>query len=189
MSTAVQDAYDPVVPVVEAVRAGDRHAFAELVRREHRWVRGVVFGVLGDVDRTDDVVQQVWAVAWQRIDTLRDAARWRAWLYRIARNTALDAGRETSRRRDRDRVLRSERPRPVSSSTPDRDAESAERHGAVLAAIGALPPLYREPFVLRHLSGWGYRRIADVMAMPVDTVETRLVRARRLLRTALKDKV
>ena len=59
----------------------------------------------------------------------------------------------------------------------------------MLAAIQSLPALYREPFVLRHLSGWSYAEIAEVMGMPVDSVETRLVRARRLLRASLKDKV
>jgi RNA polymerase sigma-70 factor (ECF subfamily) len=59
----------------------------------------------------------------------------------------------------------------------------------VLEAIQALPALYREPFVMRHLNGWTYSEIADVMGMPVDSVETRLVRARRFLRESLKDKV
>ena len=59
----------------------------------------------------------------------------------------------------------------------------------MLAAINGLPALYREPFVLRHMNGWGYQQIAEVMDLPVDTVETRLVRARRLLREALKDEL
>jgi RNA polymerase sigma-70 factor (ECF subfamily) len=58
-----------------------------------------------------------------------------------------------------------------------------------LRAIQALPVLYREPFVLRHLQGWTYKEIAEVMDMRVDSVETRLVRARRFLRERLKDKV
>ncbi|MCH7994293.1 MAG: RNA polymerase subunit sigma-24, partial [Planctomycetes bacterium] len=45
--------FDPEEPVVEAVREGDRFAFAELVRRHEQWVRGVIFGVLGDPDRTE----------------------------------------------------------------------------------------------------------------------------------------
>ena len=76
-----------------------------------------------------------------------------------------------------------------SDQTPDGTLVSDEQHGEVLNAILALPALYREPFVLRHLNGWTYREIADVMGMPVDSVETRLVRARRLLRESLKDKL
>ena len=81
--------FDPEEPVVEAVREGDRFAFAELVRRHEQWVRGVIFGVLGDPDRTEDVSQQAWLVFWQRIGELRDVKRWRPWLYRLA-----EAGRQ-----------------------------------------------------------------------------------------------
>ncbi|MDO8630448.1 MAG: sigma factor-like helix-turn-helix DNA-binding protein, partial [Phycisphaerales bacterium] len=59
----------------------------------------------------------------------------------------------------------------------------------VLSAIMALPAIYREPFVLRHMNDWSYRRISDVMGLPVDTVETRLVRARRLLREVLVGRI
>ena len=58
----------------------------------------------------------------------------------------------------------------------------------MMAVIEKLPVLYREPFVLRHLNGWSYREIADVLDMPVDSVETRLVRARRMLRNSLSRK-
>jgi RNA polymerase sigma-70 factor (ECF subfamily) len=61
----------------------------------------------------------------------------------------------------------------------------AERQDRVLSAIQGLPAIYREPFVLRHLNDWSYQQIADLMGLPVDSVETRLVRARRLLREAL----
>jgi RNA polymerase sigma-70 factor (ECF subfamily) len=56
-------------------------------------------------------------------------------------------------------------------------------------AIAGLPALYREPFVLRHLENWGYQQIAETMGMPAASVETRLVRARQLLREALTGKV
>ena len=59
----------------------------------------------------------------------------------------------------------------------------------MLKAIGKLPEIYREPFVLKHLDGWSYAQIAEAMGLPVDTVETRLVRARRLLRQELAGKV
>ncbi len=195
MPMARHEPCDAEEPVVEAIRGGDRYAFAEFVRRHNGWVRGAIYGVLGERDRVDDVAQQVWTAVWQRIEELRDARRWRPWLYRLARNAAIDAGRDVSRRRDGMQRLRSESgeprgsssPQPPSAKTPDRELAGREQHEEVLAAIQALPPLYREPFVLRHLNGWTYNRIAELMGMPVDSVETRLVRARRLLRECLRD--
>lgn len=189
MAMALPNEADPELPVVDAVCKGDPYAFGELVRRHDRWVRGVIFGVLGDHDRLDDVAQQVWMAMWQRIGKLRDSARWRPWLYRIARNAAIDAGREATRRRDRTQHADPALLDQSSDRTLDGRLSGDEQHGKVLNAIRALPGLYREPFVLRHLNGWTYKEIAEVMGMPVDSVETRLVRARRLLRESLKNEV
>lgn len=195
------DVFEPEETAIEAIRADDRLAFADFVRRHNGWVRGVIYGVLGARDEIDDVAQQVWTTVWQRIGELRDAGRWRPWLYRLAHNAAIDAGRARQRHTRRLRRLpASDRVATDSSSptvapvsnrrpTPDRELVGREVYEEVLAAIQALPVLYREPFVLRHLNGWSYGKIADVMGMPIDTVETRLVRARRFLRESLKDKV
>ena len=188
MAMALAHEFDPEAPVIEAIRGGDRCAFAEFVRRHNEWVRGVIFGVLGRADALDDVAQQVWTTVWQQIGELRTAPSWRSWLYRLTRNAAVDVGREASRQRARLKVVAAESPRndTVSAESPLMKEESRRE---VLAAIGGLPPLYREPFVLRHMNGWNYQQIAEAMEMPVDSIETRLVRARRLLRDALKDKM
>ncbi len=187
MSMPLPDEIDLEQPVLEAVRQGDRYAFGEFARRQGQWVRGVVYAVLGNRDGIDDVCQRIWAQVWTEAPRLRDIARWRPWLDRMARNAAVDAGREMTRRR---RVA--ERA-PVPARETAGDAGEAlvrsEQHLTVLDAIEALPVIYREPFVLRHVWNWSYQRISEVMGLPIDTVETRLVRARRLLREALKDKV
>jgi RNA polymerase sigma-70 factor (ECF subfamily) len=178
---------DPEQALIHAIRDGDHPAFEELVRRNSRWVRGVIFGVLGNRDRIDDVAQQVWLTVWSRIRELRSPERWRPWLYRLARNAALDVGRAVSR----DRSVAQPTPdyaEPAASPPPEQ-LIGEERKALMLDAIRALPAHYREPFVLRHLEGWGYREIGESLELPVDTVETRLVRARRMLRETLKDKV
>lgn len=179
---------DTEQPVIAAIRGGDRYAFCELVERHKAWVRGAVFAVLGDRDCVDDVTQQVWLSVWKRIGELRDDRSWRSWLYRLARNAAIDAGRELSRRKQRFQRLTGD-PSSARIQTPSETPHRDEQHREVLAAVRSLPILYREPFVLRHLNGWSYREIAKVMDIPVDTIETRLVRARRILREALKGKV
>ena len=182
---AVPEEFDPEEPVIDAVRRRDRHAFAELVGRQSRWIRGVVFGVLGDHERVDDVMQQVWSSIWERVGELRDTRRWRCWVYRLARNAAIDAGREVTRERNRSQPFRVDPMHRAVASSPEGALIANEDHRTVLRAIRALPALYREPFVLRHLNGWKYQEIGDLLGMPVDTVETRLVRARRLLRESL----
>ncbi|MCP4589412.1 MAG: RNA polymerase sigma factor [bacterium] len=185
---AVSADFDPELAVIEAIRRGDRQAFEGFLRRQSRWVSGVIFGVLGDAGRVDDVGQQVWLSVWRRIGDLREVRRWRPWLYRLARNAALDAGRELTRQRAAMQQTLAEPVLPVSQTPPD-ELMAAERQQLMFQAIRSLPALYREPFVLRHLEGWSYRQIGELLDLRVDTVETRLVRARRLLREMLQGKV
>jgi RNA polymerase sigma-70 factor (ECF subfamily) len=187
--------YDADLPVVEALQQGDPYALDELMRRHGSWVRSVAYGVLGNPDRVDDVCQQTWTAVWERIQRLRDPARWKAWVYRLARNAAIDVSREEARTRNTVRKLADAAlagrppyaPRPP--AFPDKVLADRERAEVLRREIRALPAIYREPFVLRHVEGWSYARIAEVMELPIDTVETRLVRARRLLREALRGKV
>ena len=185
MTMAVSANHDPE----RAIRGGDHPAFEEVMRRQGRWVSGVIFGVLGDRDRVEDVAQQVWLAVWSRIGELRAVDRWRPWLYRLARNAAVDAGRAVSRDRIVAQPLANDPPAVGASRTPPDQLIREEQKRLMLDAIQSLPALYREPFVLRHLEGWGYRDIGELLGLPVDTVETRLVRARRLLREMLQGKV
>ncbi len=189
MAMPIAGEFEAEEPVIEAIRGGDRYGFEEFVRRRNRWVRGVIFGVLGNRDCVDDVSQQVWTTVWQRIGELRDNRSWRPWLYRLARNAATDAGRAITRCRIDVQRSTTERATPAAPHTPDAKVSLEEQRGQVLLAIQGLPAIYREPFVLRHVNGWSYREIGEVMGLPVDSVETRLVRARRLLRESLKDRM
>jgi RNA polymerase sigma-70 factor (ECF subfamily) len=182
--------HDPERSVIEAIQQGDSHALGELMERQGGWVRGVIFGVLGRAEDVDDVAQRVWMQVWREAGKLEESSRWRVWLYRIARNAATDAGRRRHRRRKllTSLVRRHEEIKPVSVSA-ERPLVDDEQKSTMLQAIAKLPELYREPFVLKHMDGWSYAQIAEAMNLPVDTVETRLVRARRLLRQELTGKV
>ena len=176
--------------LVADAQQGDRSAAERLIREHDRWVRSIIYSVTGRAELVDDVAQQVWIRVWQRLDSLRDPRRLKSWLYNITRNASIDAG-----------IARKRRPGSLSlepgfepaaernDASPVGSAIAGETHRKLLQAVQSLPALYREPFVLRHLEDWSYAQIGDVMALSVETVETRLVRARRLLREMLKGKV
>ena len=195
MAMALANDYDADLPVVQALQQGDPYALDELMRRHGGWVRSVVYGVLGDPDRVDDVCQQTWTAVWEQIRHLREPTRWKSWVYRLSRNAAIDAGREKTRAKRAVQQLAeaalAERVPfgPPNPARPDQELSDKERADAIRSAIRGLPAIYREPFALRHLEGWSYAQIARTMELPVDTVETRLVRARRLLRETLSGKV
>jgi RNA polymerase sigma-70 factor (ECF subfamily) len=147
----------------------------------------VVFSVVGNAPDLDDVVQRVWFRIWQDASQLSDSTRWRPWMYRIARNAAIDALRSDRRRRDRLQQV-AEQQQVLSTSVaeaPETLLSANEDAQAMMDAIESLPELYRAPFVLKHVEGWSYQQIAETLDIARDTVETRLVRARRRLKKQL----
>lgn len=120
----------------------------------------------------DDLLQEVALTLVRHADEL-DLARARPWLRRVAINCARDAGR-------RARVRRRPLPAPAEGAAEPGGAASP----GALEAVMSLPMEYREPMLL-SLRGLSQRVIAEVMEVPVTTIETRLVRARRMVREAL----
>ena len=183
---------DTTVPteLVAAAQRGERRAVERIVQENAPWIRSVIYGMTGRRDLVDDVAQQVWISVWRRIADLQDPGRLRSWLYSIARNAAIDA---LDAERRRPRALPVEERQPAADDQggkgPVSVLESREVGAALQRAIESLPAIYREPFVLRHLENWSYAEIGAALGLIEDTVETRLVRARRLLREALEGRV
>jgi RNA polymerase sigma-70 factor (ECF subfamily) len=175
--------------LVAEARQGDRAAADRLVREHASWVRSAIYAVTGRADLVEDVAQQVWTRAWEQLGTLEDPRRLRAWLYTIARNTAIDASIARRRQRELAATLDGQAVCDRRGRGPFGAAAGDELHETLLRAVQALPAIYREPFVLRHLEGWNYAEIGETLGLPVESVETRLVRARRLLREMLQGKV
>jgi RNA polymerase sigma-70 factor (ECF subfamily) len=180
---------DATHALVNKAQRGNRPAADQLVRQHEGWVRGVIYGTTGRLDLVDDVAQQVWTQVWQRLGSLNDPRRLRAWLYTVARNAAIDAAQDRRRRSAVGLDFVADGLGDTQSRGPVRRAVGDELHETLLRAVEALPALYREPFVLRHLEDWSYAQIGELLGLSVETVETRLVRARRLLRETLQGKV
>lgn len=156
--------------VVGAARKGDRGAFAELYRRFHRAVHGVVLARVAYGDAAD-LVQETFAAALERLPQLTDAAAFPGWLMSIARNRAIDHVRS---KRPSDELV--DIPVPAS-----RSAEVAE----VLAALRALPDAYQETMILRLVEGLSGPEIAEQTGLSAGSVRVNLHRGMKLLRERL----
>jgi len=175
--------------LISPAQRGTRAAVERMIREHDGWVRGVIFATTGRRDLVDDVAQHVWSQVWQRLDSLHDPRRLRSWLYAIARNAAIDASQERKRRGAVGLEHVADGLGDGGHPAPLRLLAGGELRETLLRAVEALPGLYREPFVLRHLEDWSYAEISGLLGLSVETVETRLVRARRLLREMLEGKV
>jgi RNA polymerase sigma-70 factor, ECF subfamily len=170
--------------IVEASQKGDKAAFEELVRRHGSSVLGYLTRVCGDQDQAEDCFQEAFGRAFQNLHQVRPSG-FRAWLFRIATNTAMDG----FRRRDRvhmtsldhtddsngpaegHRVAADPRPGPAEA------ASGRERVAAVHREVASLPDRQRATLVLVYFQGLSYAETAEVLGCTVGTVKTQMSRA------------
>ncbi|MCB9564692.1 MAG: sigma-70 family RNA polymerase sigma factor [Kofleriaceae bacterium] len=165
-----------VVDLVIAARRGDGAAFAHLYDRFAAAVHAVVLARVAWQDCAD-LVQDVFLIAWQRLDAVREPAAFPGWLMTIARNRATDhlrgAGRAPRASAD-DRV-----PEPAVAPVPAAEVREA------LAAIRTLPEAYREILLMRLVEGLAGPEIAERTGLTPGSVRVNLHRGMMLLRDRL----
>jgi RNA polymerase sigma-70 factor (ECF subfamily) len=178
MTDAADRLYERVL--VLRCQARDEAAFAELVERYQPRLRYYLRKMLRDEQRAEDALQEVWLAVFQAISRLADTGALRAWLYRIARDSAL-------------RQLRGRRPRHQSLEEVDVTDERAEAaHFAaedvecIHAALDQLTAEHREVMVLRFIEDMSYEEIGRVVGCQVGTVRSRVHYAKRALRRVLE---
>lgn len=154
---------------------GDIAAFEVLVRRYTPMMRAYVRRVLGSSSDVDDVVQEAFVVAWQRLSDLEDPAVVKSWLMRIVSRKAMDRVRATRVTIDIDEV---EHP-PSRAATPDHAVVARAGVEALNDALGELPDEQRQSWVLREIGGFTYEEVAEELGVPVTTVRGLLARARK----------
>jgi RNA polymerase sigma-70 factor (ECF subfamily) len=167
--------------VARALR-GDREALAAVWRQHRRWVAAVLLTYKPPYAELDDLLQEVAATLVSKITTVRDEANLRAWLRTVAINAARASAR-SSRRRPAVLPLANDG-RTQSIEIGERAALGEEARLVLEAALG-LPEHYREPLVLRAVHHLRTRQIAEILGIPEATVDTRVARARRMLREHL----
>ena len=168
------------VELVAAVDS-DLEAFGELIRRHQDFVYGAALRVVRNPVLAQDVAQEAFIRAYKALPDFRGQAAVRSWLYRIATNLALNA---VQRRRE---YPAEELPESVTSSGPEREIMRGAMAAHLRAAIEELPDDLRHPLVLREYESLSYQEISDELELPLNTVRTRILRARRALRGAMEE--
>ncbi|MDE2156222.1 MAG: sigma-70 family RNA polymerase sigma factor [Xanthomonadaceae bacterium] len=162
-----------------AAAAGDRRAFERLYRLHVARVHGALYRLAGyDRARAEDLTQEAFIRAWQKLPGFRHESAFGTWLYRLAVNLALMDIR--ARGADPVSTLDDEH-LPDAGQTPFCAAE----RGELERAIGRLPPRARAVLILHDIEGWRHQQIGSEMGMATGTSKAQLHRARSLLRKIL----
>jgi RNA polymerase sigma factor (sigma-70 family) len=176
------DATQNELALVCAAREGDKEALQALLKRHWAWLKGLVYSVLTSARDLDDVMQEICLRVITRIHTLREPERFRAWLAILARREALQHRRRGGQATPRPDEILAAGQADGCGADPAVSMERKELCGRVLEAVRTLPEKYREVFVLAQSGELTYAQMAEVLDIPVTTMQIRLVRARRMIR-------
>lgn len=173
-------------PEVELRAAGSEPAAPDLLRlaidRHAAVVYRLALSIVRDPALADDVVQETLIKAWRGAPVDADGSVPRAWLMKVARNTAISLLR--GRRED---LYGDDAPEQASAITVARTVEGRAALGDLRGALDRLDEDARTLIVLREVDGLSYDEIAAAMDLPLPTVKTRLFRARQTLKRALEE--
>jgi RNA polymerase sigma-70 factor, ECF subfamily len=187
-----RSAAPPLEPLSDAeilrrLRDGDRDAFEALFRAYYAALSGFVHRLVRSRAIAEELVQDVMLKIWLRRDRLAEVDSLRTYLFRAARNHALN-----HLRRRRLEILWSTAPRDEREQVDrgvDEVAARDELADAAAAAIDRLAPRCRQVFLMSRADGLTYPEIARVLGISVKTVETQMGRALKSLRNALAGQI
>lgn len=187
--------------LVMRTRGGETEAYGDLVRQYQNSVFNVCYRLLGERASAEDLAQDTFIRAYQRLGTFDDTRPFGPWVRRIAANLCLNHLKSTKSQphfefdeaRDavaRDAVGRDAAARDANrnqrTTEPEKALISSERRDRVRAALLELPAHYRAAIELRHFQELTYDEMAAALEMPLNTVKSHLFRARKMLAEKLQ---
>ncbi|OGD09039.1 MAG: hypothetical protein A2Y86_00745, partial [Candidatus Aminicenantes bacterium RBG_13_62_12] len=176
--------------LIRRSRDGDREAFAVLVRTYQVKVHRLAYGFTRNDAQADDLAQDIFLKAWLGLPKFHFRSGFGTWLYRIAVNHLKDHLRK--RASSREVPLEEAGVDAASRAVPADNAESLERErraGLVRDCLAGLPDKFRMILTLRDVQGLSYEEVSRVLGLSAGTVDSRLFRARKLLREKVQTRM
>ena len=169
---------------VDKARNGDRHAFEKLYRSHCGRIYALCWRMCGgDASLAEDMVQEAFVRAWNKLDLFRGESKFGTWLHRLAVNVVLSDRRIRVKRVGREQELSEGVERTLVGA---RDVFAGLRKD-LEAAISGLPERARTVLVLYDIEGYKHKEIAEMTGMAVGSSKAQLHRARKLVREILED--
>lgn len=162
--------------LVRRAQAGDRRAGGRLTERHRRSVLALAYRALEDADDAQDVAQEALVYALRRLPDLREAGRFAAWLHAITLSLCADYRRRRGTRRLGE---------PLSVLHERSEEQSHAEALAVRQAVAGLSDAHQTALLLHYVGGWSRQEVAAILGVPVNTVRSRLMAAKRNLRADL----
>lgn len=167
--------------IVQDAQNGSQKAFGELVSKYQNLVTSIAFSSTGDFQRSEDIAQQAFLIAWQKRADLADPTRFSGWLRSITRNTVLNSNRKFGRL-DRNAKSLEHQNEPTTIESPSESLSNQEQQKLLWASLSNLPDEYREPLVLYYREDKSIAQVAEQLGLTNDVTKQRLLRGRAMLK-------
>ena len=168
--------------LIRLAREGDRDAMERLYREHADRVYTVVRRLAGDEARADDLAQEAWIRAFEKLDLFRGRSSFGTWMYRLATNTALNRLRTDSRHRELEEKAA---PSELHGRTEIVD-EAVIDQKVLQDAMDRLPDGYRQVLVLHDVEGFTHAEIAEKLGVATGTSKSQLHKARARMRELIE---
>lgn len=168
--------------LIERTQSGESEAYAELFRKYYQHIYTICFSIIRNPEDAEELAQEMFVLAYLKVDQLRDPAKFFPWLKKMARNRS----RNFLQRREADVVSLSLVDMERSSVNPDENILRQELMQSVMEAIEALPPKDRQ-VVKAHIDGLSHAEIGRRFGISQQASLSRLYRARRKLADGIGD--
>ena len=179
--------------LIEQLQQGDEAAYKKLVDDWQDMVYNTALGIVQNEDDADDITQEVFIQVYKSISSFKGESKFSTWLYRITLGKALD-GEKKKRRKKRFGFMQGlfgadevEQVHAVEFNHPGVQLEKKERAGELFNALKQIPDKQRIAFTLHKLEGQSYQEVAEIMNTTLYSVESLMSRAKKNLKTTLKD--
>lgn len=161
-------------------RDGDLKSFEEVYRATVDFVYNVAWRVVNNREDAEEVTQEVFLLIYQKLQGFRFESSFKTWVYRMTVNCAINFLKRSARK---NKTVPYEEASSVGSAAPETTAEQDREHHQKLIAyfLDALPAAQRACVVLRSVEGLSYQQIAEALGININTVRSRLSRARETL--------
>jgi RNA polymerase sigma-70 factor (ECF subfamily) len=172
--------------VIDEVLAGNVEQYRYLVERYHRGLLQHLFNLMNDEAAAEDIAQEAFIQAYQKLAQYNQAYAFSTWLYKIADNKAYRQLRQLKPTSDIDQMAE-----VIPSDGPSLDDQTDHllAAGSVRQAIDKLPLDYKQVVILYYWDGCSYEQIAEITERPIGTVRSWLFRAKEQLRKELYGQV
>ena len=173
--------------LIERCQNGDAQAMEVIVRQYQTQVYNSAYGMLGNREDAQDLVQEVFLRVWEKIGQFQFKSRFSTWLYRIVMNQCINEKNRQKRHKTVPMEMDDTQAwTPVHFATPEREALLAEKRELLEIALGKLKEDYRTVLVLREMENLSYEELAEVLNCSLGRVKSRLHEARMALRQILE---